>query len=166
MKKFFVVASLSISFCVFSSYEENCQILDHSIGPPDYAETEEEKILRLEKELLLALEYYDGCLEIVEANSSSSPSASGSAAGDQVQTPKSSSNETIDSVPADISPSKEGVDEVIAGDNGDTPEDIPDDSTDDLTAAQMKAIARAEKDPVKREKYWDLYREYKNIKKD
>lgn len=167
MKKFLVVTSLFIAFCAFSSsYEENCQIVDHSIDPPDYAETEEEKILRLEEELLLALQYYDGCLEIVEATPSSSPSASGSAKGEQVQTSKSSYEETTDSVLADDSSSNEGNDELITGDNGDTPEDIPEDSTDDLTAAQMKATARAEKDPVMREKYWDLYRKYKGIKKD
>ena len=59
-----------------SASDGNCQVIDHSINPPEYAETEEEKVLRLERELLLALEYYDGCLEVVETSSSSSPSAS------------------------------------------------------------------------------------------
>ena len=90
---------------------------------------------------LLALEYYDGCLEVVDL--ALSPSASASAAGEQVQA-SSSANESANAIPADNSPSSEGFDELLAGENGDTPEDIPEDSTDDLTAAQMKA-ARAEK---------------------
>ena len=167
MKIFILSLSLFIAFYSnTSANEENCEILDHSISPPDYAETEEEKILRLERELLLALEYYDGCLEVVEASSSSSPSASASAAGEQVQVSSSAADESANTIPADNSPSIEGFDDLFDGENGDTPEDIPEDSTDDLTAAQMKATARAEKDPVQREKYWDLYREYKGIKKD
>lgn len=167
MKIFISLISLFTACYAYSSvYEENCEIIDHSISPPDYAETEEEKILRLERELLLALEYYDGCLEVVEPSSSSSSSASASAAGEQVQASSSANDESANTIPADNSPSSEGFDELLAGENGDTPEDIPEDSTDDLTAAQMKATARAEKDPVQREKYWDLYREYKGIKKD
>ena len=153
---------LSSSLGYSSSYDEECQILDHSISPPDYAETEEEKITRLETELFLALEYYDSCLEAVESNTSSSSSASSSASGEQTQVSDSSSAE---SALVNNPSSQEQLNQYIEGENGDTPEDIPDDSTDDVTAAQMKATARAEKDPEKREKYWNLYREYKGIKK-
>ena len=165
MKTFILSLFLFTAFYAYTSAYENCEIMDHSISPPDYAETEEEKILRLERELLLALEYYDGCLEVVEASSSSSPSASASAAGEQVQASSSATDESANTIPVENSTS-EGFNELLVGENGDTPEDIPEDSTDDLTAAQMKATARAEKDPVQREKYWDLYREYKGIKKD
>ena len=155
---------LSSSFGYSSSYDEECQILDHSINPPDYAETEEERITRLETELFLALEYYDSCLEVVESNTLSS--ASSSASGEQTQVSDSSSEESTESVLVNNPSSQEKLDQYIKGENGDTPKDIPDDSTDDMTAAQMKATARAEKDPDKREKYWNLYREYKGIKKE
>ena len=54
---------------------------------------------------------------------------------------------------------------MVSGDNGADPEDIPADSSDDLTAAQMKAVARAEKNPVIKERYWQAYRKYKGINK-
>ena len=88
MKKLIFLPFFLIALYLSASASDgNCQIIDHSINPPDYAETEEEKVLRLERELLLALEYYDGCLEVVETSSSSSPSASSSATGEQVQFP-------------------------------------------------------------------------------
>lgn len=167
MKKFIFLPLLHMALYISASASDgNCQVIDHSINPPEYAETEEEKVLRLERELLLALEYYDGCLEVVETSSSSSPSASASASGEQVQASSNTTEGQTSTIPADSPSMKEGVDELIAGENGDIPEDIPDDSTDDLTAAQMKATAKAEKDPILREEYWDLYREYKGIKKN
>ena len=167
MKTFIILFFiLSSSFGYSSSYDEECQILDHSISPPDYAETEEERITRLETELFLALEHYDSCLEAAELNTSPSSSASSSASGEQTQVSNSSSGESAESVLDNNPRSQEELDQYIQGVNGDTPEDIPADSTDDVTAAQMKATAKAEKDPDKREKYWNLYREYKGIKKE
>ena len=113
-----------------SASDGNCQVIDHSIN---LCRNRRKKVLRL-RELLLALEYYDGCLEVVETSSSSSPSASASASGEQVQASSNTTEGQTSTIPADSPSMKEGVDELIAGENGDIPEDIPDDSTDDLTA--------------------------------
>jgi hypothetical protein len=55
-------------------------------------------------------------------------------------------------------------DNIVQGDNGSTPKDIPDIATDDTTARQLRAVAEGEKDPLLKEIYWDAYREYKGIK--
>jgi len=55
-------------------------------------------------------------------------------------------------------------DDIVTGDNGSTPKDIPDISSDDTTARQLRAVAEEEEDPVLKEIYWDAYREYKGIK--
>jgi len=148
-----------ISLYSFSEADEECSNTNFEVSPPDYAETEEEKVLRLELELMLALEQFDSCLEQMEnsVSSSSSSSQSSSASGDEPQESKNST-EAISNVNEENS-------EMVSGDNGADPEDIPADSSDDLTAAQMKAVARAEKDPVIKERYWQAYRKYKGINK-
>lgn len=150
---------LITSLYSFPEADEGCSNTIFEVSPPDYAETEEEKVLRLEMELMLALEQFDSCLEKMEnsISSSSSSSQSSSASGDEPQ-------ESKDSTVA-ISNVDQENSEVVSGDNGADPEDIPPDTTDDLTAAQMKAVARTEKDPVMKERYWQAYRKYKGINK-
>ena len=48
-------------------------------------------------------------------------------------------------------------DDIVIGDNGSTPKDIPDISTDDTTARQLRAVAEEEEDPALKEIYWDEY---------
>ncbi len=166
IKIFIILNCFFYSFLVYSSseIEDECLNTDFEISPPDYAETEEEKVLRLEAELMLALEQFDSCLEALETSaaasdsSSSSSSQSSSASGDEPQKSKSKTEEINANVIEENS-------QTLAGDNGADPEDIPPDSTDDLTAAQMKAVARAEQDPATRERYWNAYRKYKESKK-
>ena len=68
-----------ISLYSFSEADEECSNTNFEVSPPDYAETEEEKVLRLELELMLALEQFDSCLEQMENSVSSSSSSSDTA---------------------------------------------------------------------------------------
>ena len=50
-----------------------------------------------------------------------------------------------------------------AGNNGKTPEDIPDTENDDALAAQIRYAAENEKNPEKRKQLWNEYRKYKGL---
>jgi hypothetical protein len=147
--------------------DEECSNTDFDSSKPAYAETEEERVERLEGELMLALSQFDGCLEIMQRNqsigSSSQSSQSNSAEGDEKGKEQEKSSENQPNTKYDEA--KEADMDEVTGDNGAIPKDIPADSTDDIIAAQMKLVARAEKDPVKNKEAWDRYREYKGIKK-
>lgn len=55
-------------------------------------------------------------------------------------------------------------DSVTGGtENGAIPEDIPPADNDDVVAAQIRLAAQIEKDPVKKAKLWNVYRDYKGI---
>ena len=45
--------------------------------------------------------------------------------------------------------------------NGAIPQDIPPADNDSVLQKQIREAAMKEKDPVKREKLWDMYRKYK-----
>jgi len=167
---YIIFISLSaIHFSLNASLDiaEDCSNTDFDSTRPAYAETEEERVERLEGELMLALNQFDSCLEIMERNqsstSSSQSSQSSSAEGDekdkeQTKLPENQSDKKYDEA-------KDANTDEVTGDNGATPKDIPADSTDDIIAAQMKLVARAEIDLVKKKEAWDRYRVYKGIKK-
>lgn len=150
---------------------------------PTYAETEEERIKRLDKELEAALSQFDECLDDSEksqnssSSSSSSSSASTTISGD-LPSIKQSKNQTkpysqegnINGVKASSSKNQDSGN--INGtqkhqmNNGSIPKDIPLKTNDDIVAVQLREMAINEQDPELKEKYWDKYREYKGIKKE
>jgi hypothetical protein len=151
-----------------SSILDDCDNQDFESVKPDYAETEEERVERLNQQLMHALNQFDRCLEVVSnslssdtsevTNSGSSQSsASNSASGDEMvlQDIEPNSNPSIVSQKKDPTPL-----ENISGDNGSTPKDIPDASKDDKTMKQMRREAEAAQDPELAKRYWDAFRVY------
>jgi len=141
---------------------EDCDNTDFETDKPDYAETEEERMARLNQELMTALNQFDRCFETAsETNSSqssgaseSSSTASNSASGNE---PVESENNSLISLPDKNSiPIAENP-----GDNGSTQSNIPYDSTDDKTAKQLRQVANSETDPKLRDQYIEGYRIYK-----
>ena len=137
---------------------------DFAINAPDYAETEEEKVLRLEQELLDALSQFDSCLEPISnsvSSSSASSNASNSASGDEplesMASHEPSGQESYNN--------KEPAQDIVSSRNGAIPEDIPSGADDDAIAKQYRRVAEAETDPALKRLYWDAYLDYKGIKK-
>lgn len=151
---------------------DECSAYDVQYDEPNYAETEEERIIRMEQQLEALLNSFEECVAATDAsfsetnsqsNKSSSSSASNSATGNETIPNKKEETVNIASVEGDtdnINPPNN----IVQGDNGSIPKDIPDIATDDTTARQLRAVAENEKDPVLKEVYWDAYREYKGIK--
>lgn len=156
---YFLILSCHLGLSAGPDEVDKCSNTDFAISAPDYAETEEEKVLRLEQELLDALNQFDSCLEPIsnsQSSSSASSNASNSASGDEPlenmasQEPYSSTEPT-----QDTGSSK----------NGAIPEDIPSGVDDDVIAKQYRRVAEAETDPALKRLYWDMYLGYKGIKK-
>ena len=151
---------------------DECSADDVQYAEPNYAETEEERIIRMDQQLEALLNSFEDCVAATDAsfsetnsqsNNSSSSSASNSATGNETIPNKKEETANIASVEGDtdnINPPNN----IVQGDNGSTPKDIPDITTDDTTARQLRAVAENEKDPLLKEVYWDAYREYKGIK--
>ena len=150
----------------------DCDNTDFESTEPIYAETEEEKIIRLEKELEQALTQFDNC--IIEESKSSEASGGGGAAS--ASTTASGENESKNSggssgtsfapIVSDGGINLEGSDSVqSSSSSGSIPKDIPLKKDDDIVAQQLRELAMDEKDPKLREQLWDKYREYKGIKK-
>lgn len=158
----------------FSSnlYIEECNVSNTQNNRPNYAETEEERITRMDQQLENLLNSFEECIAATDmsfsasssqSNDSSSSSASNSASGNETIPNNKEEISNIDSVEGG-SRNTYPADEMIQNDNGSTPKDIPDIATDDTTARQLRAVAESEKDPLLKEVYWDAYREYKGIK--
>ena len=151
---------------------EECNPSDIQYDEPNYAETEEERIIRMDQQLEALLNSFEECVAATDAsfsetnsqsNKSSSSSASNSATGNETIPNKKEETANIASVEGDtdnINPPNN----IVQDDNGSIPKDIPDIATDDTTARQLRAVAENEKDPLLKEVYWDAYREYKGIK--
>tara|TARA_Y100000590_G_scaffold460155_1_gene618838 strand:- start:8299 stop:8901 length:603 start_codon:yes stop_codon:yes gene_type:complete len=192
--KLIITFSLAISFCIFSKEKEisiDCENDNFETTKPKYAETEEERVKRLEKELERALAQFDECLEDTNSSEGSSNSRNNSSASSapisgskkDSQTKKSIQSSTVSGQQTANNERKESSNKSsstttsISGEmkekdkkgfnskNGSTPEDIPIESDDDIVARQLRQLAMEEKDPVKKEEYWEKYREYKGIKK-
>ena len=164
-----------------SSEEENislstidCDNTEFASDEPIYAETEEEKIRRLEKELEQALTQFDNC--VVEESKDLEESGGGGAAGSASTTAsgedKSENFEDSSSASptSTISDGDDGLDKSnspqVNSSNGSIPKDIPLKKDDDIVARQLRELALSEKDPALRDQLWDKYREYKGIKKE
>ena len=151
---------------------EECNFSNTKNNEPNYAETEEERITRMDQELEALLNSFEECVAATDAsftaissqsNDSSGSSATNSASGSEIIPNKKEESSDIASAEGganNINP----PDNIVQGDNGSTPKDIPDIATDDTTARQLRAVAEGEKDPLLKEIYWDAYREYKGIK--
>ena len=171
--------SLSAIILLFSFYSysstlsiEKCNSSEIKYDEPKYAETEEERIIRMDQKLEALLNNFEECVEATESSfsesnnqssNSKSSSASNSASGNEMIPNKQEEKSEILSVEGDTKDSNL-PDDIVQGDNGSTPKDIPDISTDDTTARQLRAVAEDEEDPYLKEIYWDAYREYKGIK--
>ena len=175
--KYYLLITLLITFGVENikasiDDSEECDNTNFESIKPTYAETEEERVMRLNKELIAALNQFDRCIEDVNNsvlnNSSSDASsntptnsfASNSAAGNEIVNKK---NEPLEIKSNKIVKNDTLPIEDFSEDNGSTPKDIPDIASDDNTARQLRAVAEAEKDPELKAQYWDAYREYKGI---
>ena len=169
-----IPALFLFSFNSFSSslILDECSASDVKYDEPNYAETEEERIIRMDQQLEALLNSFEECVAATDAsfsetnsqsNNSSSSSASNSATGNETISNKKEETANIASVEGDkdnINP----LNNIVQGDNGSIPKDIPDIATDDTTARQLRAVAENEKDPLLKEVYWDEYRKYKGIK--
>jgi hypothetical protein len=150
---------------------EECNTSDFKSKEPIYAETEEERMIRMDQELIALLNQFEECVEATESSFSatssqstnSNSSASNSASGNEIIRDEKEQSPEVSPVSEDEKDSNLPDDD-IKGDNGSTPKDIPDISTDDTTARQLRAEAEGTNDPVLKELYWDAYRQYKGIK--
>ena len=151
----------------------DCDNIEFGSTEPIYAETEEEKIRRLEKELEQALAQFDNC--IVEESKSSEESGGGGAAA-SASTTASGENESENLKESSSTPStsimsdgdinlEESNSRQISSSNGSIPKDVVLIDDDDIVARQLRELAMAEEDPNLRDQLWDKYREYKGIKK-
>jgi hypothetical protein len=167
------IISLVICFCHFglnasTGSVDECSNTNFEIIEPEYAETEEERVSRIEEELMAALNQFDGCLEEINQSksisSSSQSSQSSSAVGDEPTKIEEKSTESVTNE-RNYENNVKSTEDFAISENGSIPKDIPEGTNDDTVARQMRATAMAEKDPEKKKLYWDLYREYKGIKK-
>ena len=168
----FILLSYSFNSYSFNSNLEECNSPDVEYGEPAFAETEEERIIRMDQQLEALLNSFEECVEATDAsfsessnqsNNSSSSSASNSASGNETISNKKEETSNVAQV-AESRNNTNSPDNIVQGDNGSTPKDIPHAATDDTTAKQLRAVAQAEKDPLLKEIYWDEYRKYKGIK--
>ena len=151
----------------------DCDNTEFESTEPIYAETEEEKIRRLEKELEQALAQFDNC--IVEESKSLKESGGGGAAA-FASTTASGENESENLKESSSTPStsiisdgdinlEEPNSRQLSSSNGSIPKDVALINDDDIVATQLRELAMSEEDPNLRDQLWDKYREYKGIKK-
>ena len=151
----------------------DCDNTEFESTEPIYAETEEEKIRRLEKELEQALAQFDNC--IVEESKSLEESGGGAAAA-SASTTASGENESENLKESSSTPStsimsdgdinlEESNSRQLSSSNGSIPKDVALIDDDDIVATQLRELAMSEEDPNLRDQLWDKYREYKGIKK-
>ena len=151
----------------------DCDNTEFESTEPIYAETEEEKIRRLEKELEQALAQFDNC--IVEESKSLEESGGGGAAA-SASTTASGENESENLKESSSTPStsimsdgdinlEESNSRQLSSSNGSIPKDVALINDDDIVATQLRELAMSEEDPNLRDQLWDKYREYKGIKK-
>ena len=177
----FVFLSLIFAL-IFSSHVETSDFIidecDTSVlksSEPIYAETEEERLIRMDLDFIELLNQFEECVEATNSSFSSSNSQSSSAnsASNSTASNTASGNETIpdqkektvESSSVEKTAENSNLpDNIIQGDNGSTPKDIPDIATDDTTAKQLRAEAQGTDDPELKALYWDAYRQYKGIK--
>jgi len=178
----FVFISLIFAL-IFSSHAESsdfslgeCDTSDLKSSEPIYAETEEERLIRMDQDLIELLNQFEECVEATNSSfsSSSTQSLSSNSASNSSASNTASGNETIpdqkektsenSSVVNETAKNSTLPDNIVQGDNGSTPKDIPDIATDDTTAKQLRAEAEGTNDPELKALYWDAYRQYKGIK--
>ena len=181
MKNINLLLSLILAL-IFSSHAESsdfsideCDTSELKSSEPIYAETEEERLIRMDQDLIELLNQFEECVEATNSsfsssssqssssNSSSNSSASNTASGNETipdQKEKTSENSSDD----ETAKNSNLPDNVVQGDNGSTPKDIPDIASDDTTARQLRAEAEGTNDPGLKALYWDAYRQYKGIK--
>ncbi len=151
---------------------EECNSVSIKYDEPDFAETEEERIIRMDLQLEALLNSFEECVQATnlslseisnQSKSSESASASNSASGSEIIIETQDDASELASINVD---EKDSIipENIPQSDNGSTPKDIPDISTDDTTARQLRAVADSEKDPLLKDIYWDEYRKYKGIK--
>ena len=154
---------------------DECDNSNLKSSEPIYAETEEERLTRMDLDFIELLNQFEECVEATNSSFSSSNSQSSSAnsASNSTASNTASGNETIpdqkektlESSSVEKTAENSNVpDNIIQGDNGSTPKDIPDIATDDTTAKQLRAEAQGTNDPELKALYWDAYRQYKGIK--
>jgi len=176
-------AFLSLIFAlIFSSHAKSsdfsideCDTSDLQSSEPIYAETEEERLIRMDQDFIELLNQFEECVEATNSsfsssssqssssNSTSNSSASNTASGNETildQKEKTSENSSVD----ETAKNSNLPDNIVQGDNGSTPKDIPDIATDDTTARQLRAEAEGTNNPELQALYWDAYRQYKGIK--
>ena len=151
----------------------DCDNTEFGSTEPIYAETEEEKIRRLEKELEQALAQFDNC--IVEESKSSEESGGGGAAASASTTASGENNSESSAEPSSASSTsavsdgdinlEEPNSRQLSSSNGSIPKDVALIDDDDIVATQLRELAMSEEDPNLRDQLWDKYREYKGIKK-
>jgi hypothetical protein len=154
---------------------DECDTSDLKSSEPIYAETEEERLIRMDQDFIELLNQFEECVEATNSsfsssssqssssNSSSNSSASNTASGNETipdQKEKTSENSSVD----ETAKNSNLPDNIVQGDNGSTPKDIPDIATDDTTARQLRAEAEGTNNPELKKLYWDAYRQYKGIK--
>lgn len=177
----FVFLSLIFAL-IFSSHAKSsdfsideCDTSDLQSSEPIYAETEEERLIRMDQDFIELLNQFEECVEATNSSfsSSSSQSSSSDSTSDSSASNTASGNETIpdekektseNSSVNETSKNSNLPDNIVQGDNGSTPKDIPDIATDDTTARQLRSEAEGTNDPELKALYWDAYRQYKGIK--
>ena len=177
----FVFLSLIFGL-IFSTHVESsdfivdeCDTSDLKSSEPIYAETEEERLIRMDQDFIELLNQFEECVEATNSSfsSSNSQSSSTNAASNSSASNTASGNETIpdqkektseNSSVNETEKNSDLPDNIVQGDNGSTPKDIPDIATDDTTAKQLRAEAEGTNDPELKALYWDAYRQYKGIK--
>lgn len=154
---------------------DECDTSDLKSSEPIYAETEEERLIRMDQDFIELLNQFEECVEATNSSfsSSNSQSSSTNAASNSSASNTASGNETIpdqkektseNSSVNETEKNSDLPDNIVQGDNGSTPKDIPDIATDDTTAKQLRAEAEGTNDPELKALYWDAYRQYKGIK--
>ena len=154
---------------------DECDTSDLKSSEPIYAETEEERLIRMDQDLIELLNQFEECVEATNSSfsSSSSQSSSSNGASNSSASNTASGNETIpdqkektseNSVVDETIKNSNLPDNIVQGDNGSTPKDIPDIASDDTTARQLRSEAEGTNDPELKALYWDAYRQYKGIK--
>ena len=151
----------------------DCDNTEFGSTKPIYAETEEEKIRRLEKEFEQALAQFDNC--IVEESKSSEESGGGGAAASASTTASGENNSESSAEPSSASSTsavsdgdinlEEPNSRQLSSSNGSIPKDVALIDDDDIVATQLRELAMSEEDQNLRDQLWDKYREYKGIKK-
>lgn len=153
----------------------DCDNTEFESTEPIYAETEEEKIRRLEKEFEQALAQFDNCI-VEESKSLKESGGGGGAAAASASTTASGENESENLKESSSTPStsimsdgdinlEESNSRQLSSSNGSIPKDVALINDDDIVATQLRELAMSEEDPNLRDQLWDKYREYKGIKK-